>query len=629
MNRYASYGRLDDVPEPVGDAGFNRLDLLTDPALLPERSLARSENLRFDARGTSVRGGIARQFPAGTSVGTLRFVGIYKPDLGDDQHAIVLSAALVLFRSDTQTLTSYPFPSGITIGAGDKVFVLQAGVGAGALPQLYILRGLGNSVLVFDGSTVAEDPDFQPGDFGLFYQDRIAANATTQSMGVSDFLDFTSWNVLNQFQIDKGGDDYLVLALSYQKDYVLVGSRKGWTIAFFDPKVSAVAGTGYEGNLADNSFLRQLTREAGPIGPRAALEALGYIWFITDNAIYAFAPQLDNQLTVLGQPISADIQPIMDRMSAKYARNSWVERYGYRLYFGLAISDEPVPVTDIEVTSSTALGLELPFDLPANLTAGTLATVTTSEPHGLNAGDRVALVGVLTAGLNGTFLVATVLDAYSFTFNTDVAGAIVIGTRATAQRIATRPNRIAVYNLNNKAWESVDTLPSGFYADWARVADYGAQRRLYVYDQTAGPALYEQGEVDETSNVLGGLELPFDLPSEFSAADFGSTPIRGELKTRAFRWGAFARLVREMEVRATLDADSQVTATLQVLTPNHRTWAGTRDFVASEFTQADAPLRKQCGERGLEAQVVLSTNGGRPTFRSITVQTSAVGRVEE
>ena len=33
MNRYRNYGALDDQPELIGDAGFSKLDMLTDPAM--------------------------------------------------------------------------------------------------------------------------------------------------------------------------------------------------------------------------------------------------------------------------------------------------------------------------------------------------------------------------------------------------------------------------------------------------------------------------------------------------------------------------------------------------------------------------------------------------------------------
>lgn len=624
MDRHRQYGLLDDQPAIVGDAGWSRLDMLTDPALLPEGTLSRSENLRFDQDGTGVRKGLSRQFPAGTNPGTILHAGIYKPDAGDDQFALVTASTLVLFRPDNQTRATYNFPAGETISSGDKVDTVQAGIGTGTLPNLYILRGQDADAFIYDAGTVTTQATFARGDFGLFYQDRIAVGAG-QDVPVSDFLDFTVFSVLSQFQILKGGDDFLVNFLPYQKDYVLIGSRKSWLIAFFDPQIST---GGYSGGLTDRSFMRQLTREAGPVGPRAAIEALGYIWFIADNAIYAFMPQLDNELTVLGKPISAEIEPVMKRMSAKYGYRACIARWGYRLYFALPISDEPVDVSDIVLSTTSTIGVDLPFDVPVSLAAGTLAMVTTESAHGLAVGDRVLMAGAVSAALNGEFPVASVPSDREFVYAND-ATAAVVGNHATAQRLATRNNLVAVYNLSTKGWESIDTMPQGFFADWLLTADYGSQRRLWVVDATAGPALYEQVEADEIGDVIGGVALPFDVPVDLSEANFASVAVPGRLRTRAMRWGPTPRRVKECEVRATLPEGSAVTLNLLARTPNNRLWTGTRDFVASQFEVSDVPLRKRCGERALEAQIELLTTSGRPTFRSAMVETAAVGRNPE
>jgi hypothetical protein len=386
---------------------------------------------------------------------------------------------------------------------------------------------------------------------------------------------------------------------------------------------------GYSGGLNDTSFLRQLTKEAGPVGPRAAIEAMGYIWFITDNAIYAFAPQLDNQLTVLGKPLSAAIQPVMDRMSAKYARGACVERWGYRLYFALPISAVPVTITRLTVELKTTMGLVLPFTLPTTLSVGAVATYGTTVNHGLSVGDKIMISGLALRQFNGEFEVLSVPDGNSFTVALEASETPAVGSNVTVTKIATRNNTIAVYNLNCQAWESIDTLPEGFYADWLRTADYGTRRRLWVIDATSGPALYEEGAADEIGTLIGGLTLPFTLPVQLRAARYATAPIPGRFRTRAMRWGAMPRKVRSCEVRAALGPEDVVTLSLLARTPNNRVWQGDRTFQASQFATTDVPLRKMSGERALEAQVEINVTSGRPTFRSVMVETANVGKVPE
>lgn len=627
MNRYAEYGRLDDSPDIVGDAGFARLDMLTDPALLDQGVLSASENLRFDANGTTVRAGIARMFPAGEGVGPLYGRCGFKPSAGEDYLALATDSLLVLFDLATQQFKYANYPSGEAITADDAVDLVQAGLGAGTQPQIFILRGPDKDVLKYDANTglVTVATGFARGSFALFYQDRLAV-ANGQDVKVSDFLDFTRFSLLNQFQILQGGDDYLQCFLPYQKDYVLIGSRQGWFIAFFDPNVGT---GGYSGALNDNSFLRVLTREAGPVGPRAAIEAMGLIWFITGGAVYAFQPQLDNQLTVLGKPISADIQPIMDRMCVRYAGRASVERYGYRLYFALPISDEPMAVASVSITPKLTAGLLLPFTLPTTLSTSAVVTLTTTADHGLAVGDRVQITGSAAAGLNGEFSVASLASATEFTIAANVEATATPGSRVWMQRLATRNNLIAVYNLNNKGWESLDWMPSALRADWLCAVEHAAQRRLLVIDEEKGPFLYEEGEADEVGDITGGISLPFTLPITLSAANIVTQPIPGRLRTRSYRWGVQPRKVSKAEARGTLDSESALRLTLLARTPNYRLWNASRDFAAADFQTADVPLRKLCGERALEAQVEITTSSGRPTIRSISVETMTVGKVEE
>jgi hypothetical protein len=632
MNRYRTYGPMDDVPELAGDARFMRLDMRSDPATLPAGAVQRSENFRFDKLGAQVRAGIARQFAPGSNAGTILWASTYRPDASNDRFAFVTSSALVLFNPADQTLQFVSYPSGEAIGAGAPVDFLQGGIGSGTTPTAWILRGLSKDALKFNGATVTGDAAFKRGNFGLFVQDRMAVNDTAQSVAASDFLDFAVWSALSQFKVEWGGNDYLVAFYPYQKDIVIIAARKQILIAFFDPTTNT---GGYTGGLnANTSFMRVLTREAGVVGRRAIKEAAGLIWFISDNAVYAFQPQLDLELTVLGKPVSADIQPIMDRLSAKYASNAVIERWGYRLYFALPISDEPVNLVGVDVTTSNTLGIDLPFDLPALLAAGGLATFETETAHNLSTGDRVFITGMVDAFLNGEFEVASASDDTHFTVVSNAAEQTTEVSLATAQKIALRNNTIAVLNLNNRdidhpvgMWESIDTLPNGFYADFIMEAEFGATRRLWIIDRDAGPALYEQGDADEISSVLGGVDLPFDLPVELSAANFGTAPIAGRLKGRANTFGQFAREIRYARARLSLRTGDAGALTLTVETPDTDVWTKSRDFGFAG--RADHYARKRCGKRGLNATVEITTTAGRPIVRSLEVETTPVGRVEE
>lgn len=634
MNRYRSYGQLDDVPELAGDAQFIRLDMRSDPATLPPGVVQRSENFRFDKKGAQVRGGLARQFAPGTDIGQMRLCAIYRPDNSNDRFACVMGNALVLFNPADQSVTAFAYPSGETVDEGDDVDFLQGGVGSGTTPTAWIARGLNKDALKFDGSSVTVDSAFKRGRFGLFVQDRFAVADTNQSVAASDFLDFTTWSSLSQFKVEWGGDDYLVGFIPWQNDIVIIVARKRVLAAFFDPNTNT---DGYTGGLnANTSFMRVITREAGGVGRFAMIEAAGMVWMVSDTAIYAFQPQLNLELTVLGKPVSADIQPIMDRLSAKYASGAVIERWGYRLYFALPISDEPVNIDSVTVEESGTLGLTLPFTLPALLSAGGLATFETTSSHGLNPDDRVLIAGISDPALNGEFAVLAIVDDTHFTVATQAEALDMTVQGGTVQRLATRNNTIAVLNLNNRdyehpvgMWESVDKLPADFAADFMMEADYGTTRRLWVIDRELGPALFEQGNADQTSTVIGGLTLPFTLPAQLSTANFGSTPIAGRLTGRENTFGQFIREIRYGRARLTLAAGDAGTLTLLAEVPNANVWTGNKNFSFEENPKPGRYIRKRCGKRALTGSVEIVTTSGRPVVRTLELETTAVGKVEE
>lgn len=615
MNRYANYGRNDDAPEAVGDGAFTRLDMQSDPATLPETTVQACENFRFETQGARVRGGISRQLAAGDAVDDILWVGVYRPHASNDRLALVCADKIEFFNPADQSTSAKNFPGGETIAAGAPVDFIQAGIATGTTPAAYILRGLGKDALQYDGSSVNVDAAFKRGLFGLFYQDRIAvaSGSTTatesQQVDVSDFLDFTTWTLLNQFKILYGGDDFLVGFMPYQKDYVIVGTRKRFFICYFAPQFNT---GGYDGGLSSlNSFFRELTRGGGLVGRRAWLESDGLIWFVSDNGIYAFQPRLDLELTELGEPISAPIQPIMNRLSANYATGADCKRYGYRLYFALPINDEAISISDISVENGTP----------------NVATVTTASDHNLRVGDTVQVTQAVNAGLNGLKTVLAASTSTTFTFSTVAANGAAVGNRARMQKIATRNNRIAVFNLKTKAWESVDTLPTGMFADFLVIADYGSQRRLWLVDRENGPALYEEGDSDEINTVVGGLDLPFYFPAYFNTSNYNSVPIPGYLKSRAYRFGPSPRQVRATEGRFAVNAGDAGTVTTTVRTPDRGEWTTTREFDGTG--EADTAARKRCGRRGLEVELEVNVTTGRPTVRSILVDIAPAGRVAE
>jgi len=83
----------------------------------------------------------------------------------------------------------------------------------------------------------------------------------------------------------------------------------------------------------------------------------------------------------------------------------------------------------------------------------------------------------------------------------------------------TRNNVILVYNFINKAWESIDTLPNGFYCDYMNTTLLNNQQTLFVISKEGGIYAYEQGEYDQFAEASQ------------PAADY---VINGKIRTRRY-----------------------------------------------------------------------------------------------
>jgi hypothetical protein len=207
------------------------------------------------------------------------------------------------------------------------------------------------------------------------------------------------------------------------------------------------------------------------------------------------------------------------------------------------------------------------------------------------------------------------------------------------QKIVTRNNRIFVFDISKPhadpdsgetvpgSWISIDTLPANFYADFLLVAEYGAQKRLWIIDRDAGPCLYEQGDVDETGDAVGGVHLPFNLPVNLSAANYESVPIPGLLVNRTISMGSFVRTIKAGAARLWVQPDDAGTLTTRVMAPGSDVYEVVKSFDGTGYS--DLPVRNRCGRRGLDVQQEIRTLQGRPVVRSFTVETTASGRVKE
>jgi hypothetical protein len=193
-----------------------------------------------------------------------------------------------------------------------------------------------------------------------------------------------------------------------------------------------------------------------------------------------------------------------------------------------------------------------------------------------------------------------------------------------------RNNRILVYNLLNKNWESIDVYPRGLNADNLIVSLYQYQRRLFILTNFNGSVsgqfggVFLEGERENGDIFQGGegATLPFNLPEGLNAGGV-INKIESFVTTREF---TFDSLAQKRYSRAEFQFNNALEDSILL-------HAGTRD--PDEFAEilnfqfagtADGTLRPRIALRGSSIAFVVYFTHGRPSLKGVTVHAITASR---
>jgi hypothetical protein len=170
-----------------------------------------------------------------------------------------------------------------------------------------------------------------------------------------------------------------------------------------------------------------------------------------------------------------------------------------------------------------------------------------------------------------------------------------------------------VYNFILKAWESVDTYPSGFDVFSFLVGKKDNQRRLYAMDGDQGFFLMEQLNWDEYGPSTGTPILPFFIPTILNPSAFTPNQINGILKTRRYTFDSIGdKRFSTSEVEMVCDAGSQIETTIEVYNPDVISITDRFGVAVTEDSARRVPVRKI----GTGLQLKFTTTNLRPSIRS-------------
>jgi hypothetical protein len=168
-------------------------------------------------------------------------------------------------------------------------------------------------------------------------------------------------------------------------------------------------------------------------------------------------------------------------------------------------------------------------------------------------------------------------------------------------------NTVLVYNFLTQEWESVDSYQGTFDVQNFLVLDYQGKQRLHAVTTFGFIFLLEELEVDE----------------------FGNTPvitsytITGTLRPRHYTLGilrekTFSSAAIEVEAGS---ADDAFTVDFVSRNPDSRVTLPAYDAAAAN----DETYQQRVRQRGVAGSVEIVTTGGRPEFKSITVDARVPG----
>lgn len=193
-----------------------------------------------------------------------------------------------------------------------------------------------------------------------------------------------------------------------------------------------------------------------------------------------------------------------------------------------------------------------------------------------------------------------------------------------------RNNRILIYNLLNKNWESVDFYPIGLNADNLIVCKYDTQKRLFILTdfngtdplQAGGVFLEGERESGDAYQPGNGAELPFVLPEQLLANGVLNA-IVSLVRTREFTFGSLSeKRYSRAEFQFNNVLNDYVAIYAQAHDPDHGEYILTYNFTGN----SDGTLRPRVAMRGSSIDFYVVFVSGRPALKGITAHAITANR---
>lgn len=585
-----------------GENGFTGMMSRGNPLELAPGFVSYAQNMRFDQGTASVRRG-AKRLTAGGAIGQdIYDSGIYSdPTTGVEKVIMVGASAIFIYNTVVASTSSVSYPTGRTISATDKVACFQAD------NKFFILRGgpaaARVSVTITNAGATATVTQTA---HGYANGDEVTITGMTDALfNGSQIITVTGANTYTYTMTGTPASTAGTPFAQKAKPALVWDGVGSITV------VTQTVTTGTTANFPPADFGIYFQNRIIVKRERDKIAASDYFDYNTwDLTFNQFTINLGGNDYIVGfQPWQEDKFLIFERNSIYYA---YIDPNSY--------------------TSGAPPG------------GGSYIKSLTSE-FGCSARRSVVNAGEFIFFLsdNGVYLLNPSLDLKLLGNTTplsDPISDIIARINANAVQNAvgrvfnnryylavpldssTRNNAVLVYSMLNKAWESVDTFPSGMCIDNLLVAIYGSARRLYATNKEGGIFVMEELNYDEYLPTGSGVPLPFVLPATLTTS-FNQNDILGQIITRRYFYQTFAgKRFSYAEMDMSMVGSDSLNVVAKAVNPDN----SSQVFAFTSSTAEDYTKRFRIAKRGFGLDLEINTTSGRPTIGGLRVYAVVPGK---
>jgi len=368
MNRFRTYGELDETPKGDGDAFFIGVNERLAPWQLAEGYVCSAKNKRFRKGRAETRPGIQMCRWMKTD-GVTPFTEVYGAaeffDGTDELRWLVVAADGAIWKTRPNTVaTSVPLPAGVTITADTFAMFVQCD------NTLILLRGpdadplacrdldIGFEVITQTTEGTGTDP-IPRSSFGFYFANRLMLIVDRDQVAVSDIRDYTRYvPILNTFRINQGDNDRLrAIASIDESTLIFLKDRSVWKV------------TGIGGDLSTAVGPLLVTEQYGCAAPFSVVRVGRQLfWWSDQNSMVSLQLTELNEVQAQAKALTDDMPVTLARVNRQYISNIRGTYFDGFIYMAVPV-DEAVRLGDDLVPAAATYAPGVPYTV-TGLTAG-------------------------------------------------------------------------------------------------------------------------------------------------------------------------------------------------------------------------------------------------------------------